>query len=398
MTYETEPERRIAILEKLLAVSRQLNSTLEMRRLLTQIVQAATELTDADGASILLLEEDGRHLYFAAISGPDTETLQGTLVPVDNSLAGWVVQNRTTVIVEDAQSDQRMFVINAVDPTQSIIAAPLLFGERVIGVIETLTMRTRRLFTQQDAETLETLASIAAVAVENARLFQQSDWIAQVVHEIRTPLTAIVSYAELLQRPNLPAEMHQQFAGIIAQEADRVTQLVNQFLDLARLESGRVTLAREPLNLAEVAALSLNVVKPLSEKHQITLNAEIEPDLPPVIGDAKRLHQVLLNLLSNAIKYSDASDTVTLRIYRSGAEIQVMVRDTGPGIAPEHLSKLFQKFSRVPGSEQKATGSGLGLIIARQIVEAHGGRIWVHSVVGQGSEFCFSLPLASPTP
>jgi len=89
---------------------------------------------------------------------------------------------------------------------------------------------------------------------------------------------------------------------------------------------------------------------------------------------------------------------VTLRIYRSGAEIQVMVRDTGPGIAPEHLSKLFQKFSRVPGSEQKATGSGLGLIIARQIVEAHGGRIWVHSVVGQGSEFCFSLPLASPTP
>lgn len=386
-------ERRVSALEKLIAVSRQLNSTLEMRRLLTQIVEAATTLTDADGASILLLEEDGKHLYFAAVSGPDTEALQGQLVPLDNSLAGWVVQNRTTVIVEDAQSDQRMFVINAVDPTQSIVAAPLVFGERVIGVIETLTMRSRRLFTTEDVETLETLASIAAVAVENARLFQQSDWVAQVVHEIRTPLTAIMSYAELLQRPGLPADMHAQFASIIAQEAERVTQLVNQFLDLARLESGRVTLARERLQLAEVAELSFNVIQPLAQKHQITLGVEIEPDLPVVIGDAKRLHQVLLNLLSNAVKYSDAGDKVTLRVYRCGQDIHVMVRDTGPGIAPEHLSKLFQKFARVPGSEQKATGSGLGLIIARQIVEAHGGRIWVNSVVGQGSDFCFSLPI-----
>ncbi len=392
-TTQPNPERRIATLEKLLAVSRQLNSTLEMRRLLAQIVEAATVLTDADGASILLLEEDGKNLYFAAVSGPDTETLQGKLVPIENSLAGWVVQNRTTVIVEDAQSDQRMFVINAVDPTQSIVAAPLVFGERVIGVIETLTMRSRRLFTQADVETLETLASVAAVAVENARLFQQSDWVAQVVHEIRTPLTAIISYAELLQRQELPPDMHRQFASIIAQEGERVTQLVNQFLDLARLESGRVTLARERLNMAEVADLALQVVRPLAEKHAITLQAEIAPDLPAVIGDSKRLHQVLLNLLSNAIKYSDAGDTVTLRVHRSGDEIHVMVSDTGPGIAPEHLSKLFQKFARVPGSEQKATGSGLGLIIARQIVEAHGGRIWVNSVVGQGSDFCFSLPI-----
>ncbi len=384
--------QRVTVLEQLITISRQLNSTLEMRPLLKQIVEAAATLTDGDSASILLVDERTKTLNFAASSGPNSPALELTEVPLENSLAGWVVRNRQTAIVEDAQTDPRMYVINGVGPTLSIGAAPMFFGDKVIGVLEALTQRERRSFTPADIDTLETLASIAAVAVQNARLFQQSDWVSEIVHEIRTPLTSIVSYADLLRRPNLKETQREQFASIIQQEGERVNALVSQFLELARLESGRVSLERVALHLPTIAALSADVVRPLAEKQNIEFHMRIPQDLPPVLGDAQRIHQVLLNLLSNAVKYSGQGACVDLQGWTENNQTVISIHDTGPGIPPEQIPSLFQKFSRLPGSERRATGAGLGLVITRQIIEAHGGQIWVESKVGEGTSFIFSLP------
>ncbi len=386
------PEKQIAALEQLLRISRQLNSTLEMRPLLNQIVSAARELTDADEASILLMEDENT-LRFATATNLEASTLADAVVPLDGSVAGWVVRNRQMTIVEDAQSDPRHYSIKSLDVTQSLVAVPMIFGDQVIGVLEAITTKARHRFTQHDLETVETLASIAAVAVQNARLFEQSDWVAEVIHEIRTPLTAILSYAELLQRPDITDEMRVQFASVILQETERVSQMATQFLDLARLESGRIHMTQEPLNLEEVLMLSANVIRPMADEQDRKLRVEIAPELPQTLGDAQRIHQVVLNLLTNAVKYSDPGDTVTLKAWAEGDSLIVAVSDTGPGIPKEQISKLFHKFSRLPGSERKATGTGLGLVLARQIVEAHHGKIWVESQVGQGSTFYFSLPI-----
>ncbi len=386
-------EQRVARLEQLLAVGRRLNSTLEMPALLLQVVSAAREITGADAASILLLENE-ETLRFAASCGPDDALLKVTEVPINNSLAGWVVRNAETAVVEDATSDLRVYVIDEALTTRSIVAVPLLFGEEVIGVLESLTHHEHHRFSPQDIEALETLAGIAAVAVQNARLFQQSDWIAEIVHEIRTPLTSIMTYAELLATHQLEQDSRQKFVEIINHEANRVNGLIGQFLDLARLESGRVIMKRAPFSLPEIVRLSLDLVRPQAQERKMELQAEIPADLPEVRGDAERIQQVLLNFLSNAVKYADPGDQITVLCHLEPEEIVVTVTDTGPGIAQEHHQGLFEKFSRVPGSEERAEGSGLGLNIARQIVQAHKGRIWVESELGKGSSFAFSLPLS----
>ncbi len=387
--------RRVAVLEKLLSVSRQLSSTLEMRPLLRKIVEIAKELTDADGASILLMDEGEEKLWFVAATGPQANVLERTEVPLEGSLAGWVVEHRQMTIVDDVQSDPRHYTIIAIDPTQSLIAVPMIFGDKVVGVVEAVTTKSRHSFTRQDMDMLETLAGIAAVAVQNARLFEQSDWVAQVVHEIRTPLTAILSYADLLLRPDIGEAMRRKFITIIRQETERVNELATQFLDLARLESGRIQMAHESLNMVELIDRAVKIIRPMADQKRRNLRVDVPGALPPVIGDPQRIHQVLLNLLSNAVKYSDEGDTVTVRAWQEGEQVVVAVADTGPGIPPDQLPKLFKKFSRLRGSEHKAQGTGLGLVIARQIVEAHNGRIWVESRVGKGSTFYFALPVAT---
>lgn len=384
-------QQSVAILERLLSISRQLNSTLEMRPLLQLIVESARDLTDADGASILLME--GENLRFAAASGPDANLLEIAEVPLDGSIAGWVVTHGEMIVVEDVPSDPRRYLINAVDPAQSLLAVPMIFGEEIIGVLESVTMKSRHSFTQQDTETLETLASIAAVAVQNARLFEQSDWVAEVVHEIRTPLTAILSYADLLQRPDLDDKMREGFVTIIQNETQRVNNLATQFLDLARLESGRIRMARAPLKIAEIIELCANIIQPSIEDRKQHLQINIPQGLPDTLGDDQRIHQVLLNMLSNAVKYSDPGDTITVEVCVEDENIVVSVSDTGPGIAADQLPLLFHKFTRLSGKERKVTGTGLGLVISRQIVEAHKGQMWAESEWGQGSTFYFSLPI-----
>ncbi len=384
-------QQRINTLEQILAISRQLSSTLEMRPLLLRIVESARDMTVAGAASILLVESE-ETLRFAAFCGPKTSVLKSAEVPIKGSLAGWVVQQEQTAIVDNAQSDPRLYNLQPDSEIRSIIAVPMSFGPQIIGVLEVLTHQQTHHFTPQDVETLETLANIAAVAVQNARLFQQNDWIAEIVHEIRTPLTSILSYADLLERPHLKPELSKQFTQIIQQEAERVGALINQFLDLAQLESGRVTMKEKPLSWPTIISQAVNVILPRATQHHMQINQTYPHELPLVTGDAQRIEQVLLNFLSNAVKYAAPHTAIDVACWTKDDEVLVAVTDHGDGISEEHLALLFQKFSRLPGSEERATGSGLGLHISRQIIAAHHGRIWATSELGQGSTFAFALP------
>jgi len=389
--------KRVARLERLIEVSRALNSTLSLRPLLHDIVVAAQELTDTEACSIMLVDRNSGQLYFEEAT--NLIGIRSIVVPMEGSVAGWVVKTGEPVVIADARSDPRFY--RKVDEqstfvTQSILAVPMIARGNVIGVLEAINKRDGVAFTDEDVELLAVVGDQAAVAVQNALLFQQSDLIAEIVHEMRTPLTSIIAYAELIQRSETPMEQRSQFADIIRREAERINEVTKNFLELARLESGRASLARDPVYLTTVIHMAVNVMRPQADAKPVRILVDVPPTLPPVMGDAQRLHQALLNLLSNAVKYSRPGDSVTVNANCEGNRLAVSVADTGPGIPAEALPRLFERFYRVPGAERQALGTGLGLSITRQIIEVHGGEIHAASEEGRGTIFTFTLPAGCP--
>lgn len=384
---------RIARLERLIEISLSLNSTLSKPLLLELITNAGQELTDTEACSILLVDRKSGQLYFeAATNLPGIHSIGVSM----DSIAGWVVQNGEALIVPDTRSDSRWDSRTdqqSTFTTKSILAAPLITRGNVIGVMQAINKMGGAEFTQEDVELLTVLGNQAAVAVQNALLFQQSDLIAEIVHEMRTPLNSVVAYADLMQRPAVNQDQRLQFASIIQHEAERISEMTNNFLDLARLRSGRASLAQDPVDLGTVIRMAVNVLKPQADTKQIVLSVDVPADPPSILGDAQRLHQSLLNLLSNAVKYCDSGDNVTVSAKCGEDLVTVSVADTGPGIPADALPSIFERFYRVPGTERRAVGTGLGLAITQQIVEAHGGEISVSSEEGHGTTFTFTLPV-----
>lgn len=387
-------------LTRLLEVSTILSSTLDLRLLLGKVISAATELTKTLNASILLYDESNGRLEFVASTSEIP--LEAVEVPVEGSLAGWIVTAGRPVIVnaeDDGQAiaDERHFT--GIDEqfdhvTSSLLGVPLVSRERVIGALEVLNKRDGAPYTEDDVAVLQALAAQAAVAIENARLFQQSDLVAEIMHELRTPLNAMSLASRLLQRRDLTTERRAQVLATLERECQRLTRMTSDFLDLARLESGRFRLIRRPVDVAPLVA---NVVL-MEEEHaaarDVTIEVDVRPDLPAVSGDPDRLTQVIFNLVSNAVKYNRPGGRVTVGAVVEGDALCLSVSDTGRGIGEDEMEHLFKRFYRVQDGDDEG-GTGLGLSIARKIVEAHEGHIDVESEAGRGSTFRCWLPLAS---
>ncbi len=389
-------ERRIAQLERIIEITHSLNATHSLQPLLIQILEAGRELTGSEASSIMLVDRKTGELHFEAATGERSQEISKTIVPLEGSVAGWVVRHEQPLIVSDTRSDNRFY--GRVDEasgftTSSLLAVPLALRGKVIGVLEAVNKVEEETFSQENVETLSILADQAAVAIENALLFEQSDMISEIVHEMRTPLASISGYAQLIERPDIPAEMRHQFARTIQQEALRLSQMAGDYLELARLESGRTFLIQESVPTARIIKEALAVLRPQAEAKQIFLGTALPPSLPAVFGDPTRLKQTLINLLSNAIKYSRKGDSVTVVAELGEDVLRIGVQDTGPGIPADAQARLFQRFYRLPSVENEVEGSGLGLAICRQIVESHGGQIWVESQVDHGATFYFTVPL-----
>jgi signal transduction histidine kinase len=393
-------ERRVARLERIIEVSRVINSTLNLEPLLHNIIQIATDLTATEASSILLLDKKTGELHFEAAIGIKGQEVKPIVVPLDNSIAGWVIKEGEPLLIPDVHKDPRHY--HQVDDmtkfsTRSILGVPLRVKDKVIGVLEVLNKIEDKEFTQDDVEALTILAAQAAIAIENARLFQQSDLLSEVAHELRTPLTSIRGYSKmLLLSEGIGQEKKLEFTETIHREAVRLGQMINDFLDLARLESGRTYMAQEPVNMTKIVNETLTILQPQATERQISIVLQVPETLPTLIGDPVRLKQVMVNLVSNAVKYNREGGRVDIEVQIREDELNVAVKDTGRGIAEEDLPHIFEKFYRVDDSEQQepqAKGTGLGLSIAKHIVEVHGGTISVQSVQGQGSAFAFALPL-----
>lgn len=381
-------------LQLLLQIGTQLSSTHHLGDLLRLVMGAATELTFTEKASILLVNQQTGALHFTAST--HIVGLESLIVPMEGSIAGWVVQNGRSVIVDDAQSDERFY--SSIDQeldsiTHSMIAVPLITQKGAIGTLEVLNKRDGTPYSERDVALLETLASQAAVAITNAYLFDQSDLLAEVMHEIKTPLMALMSASELLSRPELPQAQQTAVVGMIQRETKRLTRMTTEFLDFARLESGREHVEIEPLCIREIISDVSHIATKQAADRGIDIVIETGDGLKDglVVGDADKMKQVLLNLVSNAIKYNRENGRVTISTSQDGATVRICVSDTGFGISPEDMEHLFERFYRIPGSD--AEGTGLGLSIAKQIVEAHNGRIEVASVIDEGTVFTIYFPI-----
>jgi signal transduction histidine kinase len=388
-------QTRIVCLERMLEASQLLNSTLNLEELLERMQSIATTLTGTEASSILLLPKKTDQLRFETATGEAKDKLPHIVVPLEGSIAGEVVKTAQPIVVNDARQDPRHYGV--VDDatsfsTRSLLAVPLLVREKIIGVIEVLNKLDGE-FANEDLEILTTLAAHAAVAIENARLFQQSDLISEVVHELRTPLSSIIGYSKMLTMPDVADEPKSQFAATIHREATRLGHMVNDFLDWARLNSGRVRLAQQPVDLRRVIAETVRMVELQATQRGITINVQVTEQVPEIVGDHARLKQVLTNLASNAVKYNRDGGRVGIAASSEDGQVHVTVSDTGYGIAKQDLPRIFERFYRVAVSEKQAKGTGLGLCIARQIVELHGGDMTVESELGVGSAFSFTLPI-----
>ena len=386
--------------QRLLDLTSDLATTFDLDTLLQRIVVAARELTDCEASSLLLYDQQSHSLYFEAATGALVGGVGQRAIPADNSIAGWVFTHGQPLLSDDVMSDQRFFrEIDAVTrfETRSILGVPLKTKNKVMGVIESVNKVQGR-FDEEDVQILQTLAAQAAIAIENSQLFKQSDLIAEIVHELRTPLASITAAAHLLQRPELPAERHRSLTHTMLSEVQRLNDLATDFLELSRLESGRVHIQREPVHLGGLVQECLEVVRPQAQSRQLDLKTEMDPSIAPVRGDRRLLKQLLLNLLTNAIKYNRAGGQVVVSLRSAAAEVVMSVQDTGRGIDPSDVAHLFERFYRVREVEAEAEvpGTGLGLAIARRIAESHQGAITIESQPGQGSTFAVPLPAESP--
>jgi len=379
----------------LLDIAQVLASTLDLDRLLYQIVMAAASLTHSKAASIILYDASKNQLFFQSSTNLDSKVMRGLEIPVENSIAGEILRTRKPIIVMNTKEDPRHFsgVSESTEyETESLMGVPLITKDKIIGVLEVINKQEGE-FSSDDENMLMALGSQAAIAIENTRLFQQSDLISEMVHELRTPLASIQTAAHLLARVEISEEQRATLTETIQNEAARLSNLTTSFLEMARLESGRAQFNKDPVQLDKLLEEAANLMRGRIEEENLKLNLEITPPLPIISADKDKLKQVILNLISNAIKYNRPNGTITLGASKYKNQISFYVRDTGHGMKPEHVKQLFQKFYRVPGSEKLADGTGLGLSITRRIIESHGGKIEVDSQEGVGSTFTVTLPL-----
>jgi signal transduction histidine kinase len=404
-------EQRIAYLERIVKVSQILNSTLSLDPLLRIIIQSATELTNTEACSIMLLDKQTGELRFAHMIGEAAADLRNLTVSLDHSIAGWIVSKGKPLLIRDVKSDPRWNadIDEAIDfDTRSILGVPLRVKDETIGVLELLNKLSDEGFSQDDIQIASTLAAQAAIAIENARLLAElqraydglaeldelkSNFVSIASHELRTPLAVILGYASFLREEVSGAAGEQ--VDIVLQSALRLRALIDDMVNLRHVDTGEVQLERDVFSMTELVKEVADEFGQVAKAKQQTLRLDIPDDPLRIDADRQKIYLVLANLLSNAIKFTSSQGRVQVSAWKKGDEIWMAVMDTGIGIPERDYSRVFDRFYQVePSLTRHYEGMGLGLSIAKSMVELHKGRIWVESVVGKGSRFTVALPVS----
>ncbi|MFA5890241.1 MAG: GAF domain-containing sensor histidine kinase [Actinomycetota bacterium] len=391
-----------------------LASELELDALLQRIVDVARALIGAKYGALSVWQE-GRIVRFVH-DGLTTETAERIgHPPVGKGILGVVLRGGKPVRSQDLGEDPRASGFPPDHPhMRSFLGVPIRHRGQVLGDLYLSEKIGADEFSDEDEAMAVSFAALAAVSIDNAAMFSRdhetverlreldrmrADFVAMVSHELRNPIATMRGYAILLRdRPErFSVKEHRRFTEVIVDEADRLSTLVEDVMDVARMEAGEFTYAFYPYDPRALLEESIEEMRSVAPERMLI--SEVPGDLPPIRGDRDRMKQVVYNLLSNAIRYSSDGTSVTVSARAEADTLVVSIEDHGIGIAPEDRPRLFQRFARVrkPGMEH-VKGTGLGLYISRQIVEAHGGTIWVESQPRRGSTFSFSVPASGPRP
>jgi signal transduction histidine kinase/ActR/RegA family two-component response regulator len=301
-----------------------------------------------------------------------------------------------------AGDEERLRILRSLD-VLSYLCLPLRIQGRTIGAVTMARSNSGRRFDEEDVRVAEDAASRTALAVDNARAYEQlqtanqlkDEFLATLSHELRTPLNAILGYARMLRSGILKEERREQALETVERNATLLTQMVEDVLDVSRIAAGKIKLHIQPVDVATVLRDALATITPAADAKGVRLESILEPHVEPAAGDPDRLQQVIWNLLSNAVKFTPRGGRVQMRLQRVNSHIEVTVSDTGVGISEDFLPHLFERFRQGDSTTTRAHGGlGLGLAIARRIVELHGGRIHAFSPgEGKGSTFRIELPV-----
>lgn len=390
----------------LLELIHRLSSTVHLEDIYTQVLDGTVSLLECKAAVLLLVDQASGDIQIAAATNLDPAGTPSRAFPNETSLAGKVVKAGTPMLITPSNNPHKTapFEFTAFPPLhpESILAVPLQSKSGAIGVLEAVD-KVRGEFQPEDFSTLEALAGQATAVMENLRLFRQSDLIAELVHEIRTPLAALATASALLDRQDLSETQRHSVLSTFRQEIQRLNELTDDYLDLARLESGRTRLQIERFSTAALISECAEIISPLVHAQGLGFRQEVVRDSLDLVADRTKIKQVILNLLNNAVKYNVPNGEIILRAYHgpvsSGKPLETIcieVSDTGRGIPAESLPHLFERFYRPQEGMGLARGTGLGLYISKYIVESHHGILDVKSQFGQGSTFIIRLPVTPP--
>jgi signal transduction histidine kinase len=390
----------------LLELIHRLSSTVHLEDIYTQVLEGTVSLLECRAAVLLLVDPTNGDIQIASSANIDLSASQHRSFPIHSSLAGKVVKESAPILISDSDSAQKDALLeftlyDALKP-ESILAVPLKSKNATIGVLEAID-KLQGEFQPEDFSSLEALASQASAVIENIRLFRQSDLIAELVHEIRTPLAALATASALLDRQDLSETQRHSVLSTFRHEIQRLNELTDDYLDLARLESGRTRLQTEWFSAAALLSECAEIISPLMHAQGLRFRQEIVRDSLDIVADRAKIKQVILNLLNNAVKYNSPNGEIILRAYpapvttgKTQEIICIEVSDTGKGIPAESLPHLFERFYRPQEGSGLARGTGLGLHISKYIIESHHGHLEVKSTFGQGSTFVIRLPVNPP--
>ena len=419
---EHEVRERAAELVTINRITQALATQLDKDRLIQLVGDQVRELFKAPIAYVSLLDRTTMMLEFPYSFGEDAQPR-----PYGSGITSQIIRTGQPLLInEDMDRNRAKLGIEQIGrQSASYLGVPIPSGGQTIGVISVQSTDQEGRFTEADQRLLGTIASAVGVAIHNARLFEdasqaraaaeeadaaKSSFLSTVSHELRTPLTSVLGFAKIIRRrlderlfpliPETDRKVQQakvqviENLDVVVSEGERLTKLIDDVLDLAKIEAGKFTWNMASVSVADVIERATAATSSLFEAKKLQLVREIEADLPNVTGDQDRLIQVVINLISNAVKFTDAG-SVTCSAHMRDGGIVVSVKDSGIGIAPADQPKVFEKFKQVGDTlTDKPKGTGLGLPICKEIVEYHGGHIWVESEPGHGSTFSFTLPLA----
>ena len=401
---------RLKRLERLLEVVRMVSADLDDFTVLQSIISVASELTQSEVASILRYDEEDGFLHFIAAPWFHRDSIESVRVPLGESIAGWVFKSNKPLVIQDVKSDKRFYseVDEAAEfQTRSILAVPLLFNGEPVGVFEAINKTNRAHYNGEDVTILETLASLTGLMVRNHSLKDEiqktkkaaerleqmkKDFIAISSHELRTPLGLILGHSTFL-REVIDEEHHEQMDTIINSGA-KLKEIIENMSNVDNYQSGAARLRMRRFSIVKLIHEVLTYHQEKADAKNVILHVDIADKTLSVEGDANKIEIIVDNLLKNAITFTPTGGHVFITAEKIPGYVKVTVVDDGIGIPADEIEHIFERFYQVQSHlTRQHGGMGLGLSVAKVMVEMHGGEIWAESIPDKGSRFSFRLPI-----